>query len=67
VGPTVLDAHTGAFIARLMDAEKEQLVPRELLERTKRLITLPSWTEVTHGRSTNWDISYGSVGLLKDI
>lgn len=67
VGPTVLDAHTGAFIARLIDAEKEELVPRGLLECTKRLVTLPAWTEVTHGRSTSWDISYGHVGLLKDI
>lgn len=63
----MLDAYTFAFIARLIDAEKEELVPRELLECTKRVTDLPAWTKVTHGRSTASNRSYGYVGLLKDI
>ncbi|KAJ9150706.1 hypothetical protein NKR23_g3388 [Pleurostoma richardsiae] len=67
VGPTVLDAHVAPLIARLIDAGKEDLVPGELLEYGKRLTALPAWAEVTHGRSTIWNISYGHARLLKDI
>ena len=67
VGPTVLDAHTASFIARMIDAQQEELVPNELLDYAKRIIALPQWTEVMHGRSTMWNKAYGHVSELQDI
>ena len=67
VGPTVLDAHFASFVVRMIDAKQEELVPDELLDYAKRIITLPEWTEVMHGRSTMWNKSYGHVRDLQDF
>lgn len=48
-GPTVLDAHAAAYIARLLDAGNETLVPQELVSFALRIKELPSWQEVTKG------------------
>lgn len=63
-GPTILDAHVAPFIARLIDAEKASLVPEILMVYAKRIMSLPAWEEVLHGRSTLWNVSYGHVHLM---
>lgn len=67
IGPTILDAHAVALIARVDDAGSEELVPGELLAYARKARSLPAWEAVTHGRKTKWDKSYGHVYLLKDI
>ncbi|KUI63601.1 hypothetical protein VM1G_10280 [Cytospora mali] len=66
-GPTVLDAHATAFIARLDDAGWQDLVPGALLSYAREKLELPSWKDVCHGRKTIWNISYGHVDLLGDF
>lgn len=67
IGPTVIDAHFASFVARMIDARQEELVPTELLDYARRVIALPEWTEVMHGRSTMWNKSYGHVRDLQDF
>lgn len=64
IGPTILDAHTAAFIARLLDAGQEDLVPKELIEFATKVIALPAWESVTKGRSTIFNVKYGQVSSL---
>lgn len=63
-GPTVLDAHAAALIARLADARHKDLVPEELLAIAQKVTTLPAWKDVTKGRSTIWNVGYGHVASL---
>lgn len=67
VGPTVLDGHVVPFIKRLVEAGRAKLVPNELSQYARHITTLPQWLEVTHGRRTMWELSYGHVHLLADI
>ncbi|KAI0129753.1 hypothetical protein BJ170DRAFT_617442 [Xylariales sp. AK1849] len=67
IGPTVLDAHLVPFITRLVEAGRKGLVPEELLNYAQRIVDSPQWDQVTHGRRTLWDVSYGHVHLLTDI
>lgn len=67
VGPTVLDAHIVPFITRVGEGGRARLVPDNLLQYARHAVTLPQWLEVTHGRRTMWDVSYGHVGLMSDI
>ncbi|KAL2846186.1 hypothetical protein BJY01DRAFT_175883 [Aspergillus pseudoustus] len=55
VGPTVLDAHVVAFVARLTDISLEDLVPPELRAYAATIMALPEWREVMKGRPTVWD------------
>ncbi|KAL2808085.1 hypothetical protein BJX63DRAFT_52802 [Aspergillus granulosus] len=55
VGPTVLDAHVVAFVARLTDIGLEDLVPPELRAYAAVIMALPEWKEVMKGRPTVWD------------
>lgn len=64
VGPTILDAHSAAFIARLLDAGQEDLVPKELVEFARKVIALPAWEAVTKGRSTIFSGRYGHVSSM---
>lgn len=64
-GPTILDAHAAAFIARLLDAGQEDLVPKELIEFARKVIALPAWESVTKGRSTIFNVKYGQVSSLR--
>jgi hypothetical protein len=66
-GPTVLDAHIVPFIARVGEGGRAGLIPEDLRNYARRIVTLPQWLRVTHGRRTMWDISYGHVHLLRDI
>lgn len=66
-GPTILDAHAVALIARVDDAGQEELVPADLLAYARKVRSLPAWEAVTHGRKTIWNKSYGHVSLLKDF
>ncbi|KAE8352311.1 hypothetical protein BDV28DRAFT_158010 [Aspergillus coremiiformis] len=60
-GPTVLDAHVVAFIARLIDIHLEELVPLQLLSYAKLIIGLPEWDAVMRGMPTVWNPSLGAV------
>lgn len=62
-GPTILDAHTVPFIARMMDEKvnRSNLVPPELQEYASRVKKLPEWDAVMHGRPTVWNASLGPV------
>lgn len=66
-GPTILDAHAVALIARVDDAGQDELVPGDLLAYARKARSLPAWEAVTHGRKTIFNRSYGHVYLLKDI
>lgn len=63
-GPTILDAHAAAYIARLLDAGQDDLVPKELVEFAKKVTALPAWEAVTKGRSTIFNADYGQVSSL---
>ncbi|KAF7587652.1 hypothetical protein BBP40_006908 [Aspergillus hancockii] len=63
-GPTVLDAHIAAFIARLIDIHLEELVPSQMLMYAKSIMGLPEWNEVMRGRPTVWNPSLGPVDQL---
>jgi hypothetical protein len=65
--PTLLDAHLVPFIVRLLDCGRSDLVPEKLQIYARTVTSLPSWREVTHGRSTLWDVSIGHVHLLENI
>ncbi|KAK9419691.1 hypothetical protein SUNI508_07177 [Seiridium unicorne] len=67
VGPTVLDAHIVPFITRVGEAGRARLIPDDLRQYARHIVTLPQWLEVTHGRRTLWNVSYGHVHLLSNI
>lgn len=52
VGATALDAHTAVFIARLLDAQRENLIPAEVLKYGKPLLASKEWQGITQGRPT---------------
>lgn len=62
-GPTLLDAHTVPLIARLMDerVKRHDLIPVEIREYATRVMKLPEWDAVMHGRPTVWNASLGQV------
>ncbi|KAL1847635.1 hypothetical protein Daus18300_013895 [Diaporthe australafricana] len=62
-GPTLLDAHTVPFIARLMDerVKRHDLVPAEIQQYAAGVMKLPEWVSVMHGRPTVWNASLGPV------
>lgn len=69
VGPTILDAHTAPFIARMMDEKvgRSSLVPPELQEYAARVMERPEWDAVMHGRPTMYDASIGPVRELDPL
>ncbi|KAL2867610.1 glutathione S-transferase family protein [Aspergillus lucknowensis] len=64
-GPTVLDAHVVAYIARLIDIGLEDLVPPELRVYAETIMTMPEWHEVMKGRPTVWDPLLGDIDELE--
>lgn len=68
-GPTLLDAHTVPVIARFMDekVKRHDLVPAELQEYATRVMDLPDWDAVMHGRPTVWNASLGPVRDLTPL
>ncbi|POS70335.1 hypothetical protein DHEL01_v211268 [Diaporthe helianthi] len=69
VGPTILDAHTVPFIARMVDEKvnRSSLVPAELQEYASRVMARPEWDAVMHGRPTVYDASMGPVRELDPL
>jgi hypothetical protein len=67
IGATVLDAHCAAFIARLMDCGRHDLISEKLQRYAHFVMAGRGWQSVIHGRSTMWDVSVGHVHLLKDL
>ncbi|KAB8256646.1 hypothetical protein BDV32DRAFT_93368 [Aspergillus pseudonomiae] len=63
-GPTVLDAHIVAFIARLIDIHLEDLVPPQLHTYAKAIMELPEWEAVMQGMPTVWNPSLGPINQL---
>ncbi|KAL3471094.1 hypothetical protein BJX99DRAFT_238180 [Aspergillus californicus] len=64
IGPTVLDTHVVAFIARLMDITLEDLVPPQLRAYAENIMGLPAWKEAMSGRPTVWDPLIGPVETI---
>lgn len=59
--PTVLDGHLVPFIVRLLDCQREDLIPEDLQTYAKRRAASPQWDLVMHGRPTMWNVSLGHV------
>ncbi|KKK27375.1 hypothetical protein ARAM_002286 [Aspergillus rambellii] len=64
-GPTVLDAHVVAFIARLIDINLVELVPPQLLPFVETIMALPEWEDAMKGRPTVWSASLGPIEKLQ--
>jgi hypothetical protein len=52
VGPTALDAHTVAFIARLFDAKREDLMTGDIREYGQHVMAESTWKGIMDGRPT---------------
>ncbi|OCT46774.1 hypothetical protein CLCR_02036 [Cladophialophora carrionii] len=52
VGPTALDAHTVVFIARLLDAKREPLIPADVLAYGRPKLQAKEWLGITKGNPT---------------
>ena len=61
IGATALDAHTLAFVARLLDARREDLVPRGVRVWADRLMTGEAWQKITGGRGTLFEVWIGRM------
>jgi hypothetical protein len=51
-GPTALDAHVIPFIARLLDADHEDIIPENVLKYAKRHLRDKPWLDLTEGKPT---------------
>ncbi|KAL6880982.1 hypothetical protein J3F83DRAFT_20242 [Trichoderma novae-zelandiae] len=65
--PTILDAHATALIARLMDVSRQDLLTERVQEYARGVLASEEWNEVTHGRTTLWNVSLGHVADLKPL
>ncbi|KAJ3497129.1 hypothetical protein NLG97_g2140 [Lecanicillium saksenae] len=59
--PTLLDGHLVPFIVRLLDCEREDLIPENLQNYAKRHAASPQWNRVMHAKPTRWNVSLGHV------
>ncbi len=59
--PTVLDGHLVPFITRLVDCQRDDLVPEALQKYAQRHAASSQWNRVMHGRPTMWNVSLGHV------
>lgn len=66
-GPTILDAHATALIARLMDVRRQDLLTERVQEYARGIFASEEWDEVTHGRTTLWNVSLGHVADLNPL
>ncbi|EGX90038.1 hypothetical protein CCM_06458 [Cordyceps militaris CM01] len=60
--PTVLDGHLVPFIMRLLDCERDDLIPEALQKYGRIHAASRQWDRVMHGRPTKWNVSLGHVG-----
>ncbi|KAL7938037.1 hypothetical protein V8C35DRAFT_290677 [Trichoderma chlorosporum] len=65
--PTILDAHAAALIARLMDVNRQDLLTDSVQEYARGIFASDEWDEVTHGRTTLWNVSLGHVADLNPL
>lgn len=65
--PTILDAHVTALIARLMDVSRQDLLTERVQEYARGIFASEEWDEVTHGRTTLWNVSLGHVADLNPL
>ncbi|KAL7818758.1 hypothetical protein V8C44DRAFT_318992 [Trichoderma aethiopicum] len=65
--PTILDAHAAPLIARLMDVRRQDLLTERVQEYARGVFASDEWNEVTHGRSTLWNVSLGHVADLNPL
>lgn len=65
--PTILDAHAGALVARLMDMERYDLIPGPVKAYGRGIMESPEWNKTTHGRPTVWNVSLGHVSDLTPL
>ncbi|KAK7408865.1 hypothetical protein QQX98_008988 [Neonectria punicea] len=65
--PTILDAHVTALAARLMEVDREDLLPEEVQAYARSVIDTPEWKRTTGGRPTTWDDSLGKVADFEII
>ncbi|PTB70550.1 hypothetical protein BBK36DRAFT_1165073 [Trichoderma citrinoviride] len=65
--PTILDAHAAALIARLMDVRRQDLLTERVQEYARGVFASEEWNEVTHGRTTLWNVSLGHVADLNPL
>ncbi|KAL7796500.1 hypothetical protein V8C37DRAFT_400258 [Trichoderma ceciliae] len=65
--PTILDAHATALIARLMDVDRQDMLTERVQEYARGIFASEEWDEVTHGRTTLWNVSLGHVADLNPL
>lgn len=65
--PTILDAHATALIARLMDVSRQDLLTERVQDYARGIFASEEWDEVTHGRTTLWNVSLGHVADLNPL
>ncbi|EHK22447.1 uncharacterized protein TRIVIDRAFT_17565 [Trichoderma virens Gv29-8] len=65
--PTILDAHATALIARLMDVSRRDLLTERVQDYARGIFASEEWDEVTHGRTTLWNVSLGHVADLNPL
>ena len=54
--PTALDAHVTVFVARLIDAGRQDLVLEDSFNATKQVVAMPEWQNVMKGRRTIYTV-----------
>jgi glutathione S-transferase len=65
--PTILDAHATALILRLMDVNRQDMLTERVQEYARGIFASEEWNEVTHGRTTLWNVSLGHVADLNPL
>jgi hypothetical protein len=59
--PSLLDAYVGSLIVRLMDNERNELLPEAVQTYGAAIRESEEWKQVMHGRRTVWDPSMGAI------
>ena len=59
--PSLLDAYIGSLIVRLMDNQRNELLPEAVQAYGAAIRESDEWKQVMHGRRTVWDPSMGAI------
>ncbi|RFU75034.1 thioredoxin [Trichoderma arundinaceum] len=65
--PTIVDAHATAMILRLIDVNRQDVLTERVQEYARGVSASEEWDEVTHGRTTLWNVSLGHVADLNPL
>lgn len=66
--PTILDAHATAFIARMMELGRDDIISSATArEYALSVMSTDEWLKTTSGRRTLWDVSMGPVRDLSPL